>query len=136
MFSCTFPVRYYETDPMGIVHHSEYIRYFECCRNAWLEECGYGVAECAADGIVFPVARLDCRYKYSARFGDMITVTTEIEEYSGARITMHQQVLTADGKVCVDGHITLGFMDANTGRVMRCPERLAEIIDREFNKQQ
>lgn len=135
MYSYSFPVRYYEADPMGIVHHSEYVRYFECCRNNWLDACGYGVAECAADDIVFPVARLDMRYKYSARFGDVVTVTTEIEEFTGARITMHQQVLNGDGKVCVDGHITLGFMNSKTGMVMRCPEKLTAIIEKELNKQ-
>ena len=37
-FETTFPVRYYETDQMGVVHHSNYIRYFECARNAMIDQ--------------------------------------------------------------------------------------------------
>ena len=41
----TFPVRYYETDQMGVVHHSNYIRYFECARNTLMAEGGYPIEQ-------------------------------------------------------------------------------------------
>ena len=42
-YETSFPVRYYETDQMGIVHHSNYIRYFECARNLMIREGGYPI---------------------------------------------------------------------------------------------
>ena len=43
-------VRYYETDLMGIVHHSNYIRYFECGRNKWIRDVGLPIEELEASG--------------------------------------------------------------------------------------
>lgn len=129
MYSLKIPVRYYEADPMGVVHHSEYIRYFELARDTWMSEAGYSIADAAADNVVFPVTHIDLDYKYSARFGDTVTVTLELESFTGARVTFHQTVLNADGHVCADGHVVLGFLNSETGRIMRCPEKIAALIE-------
>lgn len=131
MYSITFPVRYYEADPMGVVHHSEYIRYFELARNRWLHDNGYTQEVCEADKIVFPVVHLECDYKRSARFGGLVRATVEVESFTGARVTVHQTVLDEQGNLCAEGRVTLGFLKTDSGRVVRCPERLAEIINKE-----
>ena len=56
-YETSIKVRYYECDPMGIVHHSNYLRYFECARDEMIESWGYGVEQCQADGITFPHSR-------------------------------------------------------------------------------
>ena len=132
MYSITFPVRYYEADPMGVVHHSEYIRWFELARNRWLHDNGITNEVCGEEHVVFPVVHLECDYKTSARFGGLVTATTEVESFTGARITMHQTVLDEQGRLCAEGRVVLGFLNTDTGRVMRCPERLAELINKEL----
>ena len=62
-------VRYYETDQMGIVHHSNYIRYFECGRSQMLKELGLPMERIEADGVMTPVVSVECRYKAPARLG-------------------------------------------------------------------
>ena len=133
MYSITFPVRYYEADPMGVVHHSEYIRYFELARNRWLHDNGYTITVCDEDEVVFPVVHLECDYKHSARFGGLVTATVEVEEFTGARIKVRQTVTDEDGVLCAEGRVVLGFLNTRTGRVMRCPERLALILEKELN---
>ena len=59
-------VRYYETDQMGIVHHSNYIRYFECGRSDMMEKLGLPISEVERAGVVLPVVAVECRYKRSA----------------------------------------------------------------------
>ena len=63
-------VRYYETDQMGIVHHSNYIRYFECGRTAMLKELGLPIEKIEEAGVMLPVVSVECRYKVPARLGD------------------------------------------------------------------
>ena len=68
----SFPVRYYETDQMGIVHHSNYIRYFECARTVLLVDCGCPIETCEKeDGVTFPIVSLECRFRYPAKMGDV-----------------------------------------------------------------
>ena len=64
-----FPVRYYETDQMGIVHHSNYIRYFECARNNMMREFGYPIEKCEEDGVTVPIVSLSATTSIRLRWG-------------------------------------------------------------------
>lgn len=133
-YEVEFPVRYYEADPMGVVHHSEYVRYFECARNAWLHEIGYLHKDSLEDGIVIPVVDLSIRYRHSARFGDVVKVTAEVRSFDRATLAMHQQVIDGEGVVCAEGDVTLAFLSTRLGRPVRCPERLTELINNQLNQ--
>lgn len=132
LYQVTFPVRYYETDPMGIVHHSEYIRYFEIARDTWLKSVGFDHRKCMEENLVFPVVSLRCDYKISAKFGQDVTVTAEITEFTGATVTFRQQVLDPDGNVCADGEVKLAFINTKLGHVVRCPESLRATFDGKY----
>lgn len=131
-FETKFPVRYYETDQMGVVHHSNYIRYFECARNGLMSEGGYPIEDCEADGVTVPVVAVECKYKHSAIMGDVLTVTAIIDKLPLAKLTVKQTVLNQDGKICAEGKVTLGFLDKATGRPIACPEKLVRIIENSF----
>ena len=132
-FEISFPVRYYETDQMGIVHHSNYIRYFECARNLMIREGGYPIEQCEADGVVIPIVSVECKYKHSARMGDVVRCTASIEKVPLAKLVIKQQVYNQDGILCADGQVILGFLDKNTGRPVGCPEKLLEMITSRMN---
>ena len=119
------PVRYYETDQMGIVHHSNYIRYFECARATLMIDCGCPIDKCEAeDGVTFPIVSLECRFKYPARMGDVVTAVATVESLPTAKLVIGQAVYNQDGVLCAEGKVTLGFLDKTTGRPVRCPERI------------
>jgi len=63
-------VSYYETDQMGIVHHSNYIRWFEDARVDFLEKVGFSYAKMEEIGIMIVVLGASCDYKVYARFGE------------------------------------------------------------------
>lgn len=128
-FEIQLPVRYYEADPMGVVHHSEYLRYFECVRNQWLESVGFGYKRCAEESIVFPVVSLDCKYHRSALFGQVVTATMELADFNRVTATFHQSVIDPDGNVCAEGNVTVAFMNTRLGHAVRCPDALYKIID-------
>lgn len=128
-YETRFPVRYYEADPMGIVHHSNYIRYFECARDEMIDAWGYGVEKCAEDGIVFPVVSLNVRYHASARIGDVLKVTARIDKLPMAKLTVEQAVYKQDGTLCAEGTVVLGFINSATGRIMPCPRKLLDVME-------
>ena len=133
-FEVSFPVRYYETDQMAVVHHSNYIRYFEIARNAMMVAWGFPIERCESEyGVMIPIVSVECRFKHPARMGDVLTAVAEIDRTPLAKLVVRQAVLNQDSEVCADGSVTLGFIDAKTFRPVRCPELLAEIIENHLN---
>ena len=58
-------VQYYETDKMGIVHHSNYIRWMEEARIDFLDSIDFGFAMLESQGVISPVIGVECDYKFS-----------------------------------------------------------------------
>jgi len=79
-------VNYYETDKMGITHHSNYIRWMEEARINFLEQIGFGYDKLEEDGIISPVIAVECDYKVATTFGDCIEIEVEIEEFKGVKL--------------------------------------------------
>ena len=71
-------VNYYETDKMGITHHSNYIRWMEEARTAFLNRHGCGYAWFESEGVVSPVLSVSCQYKHSSTFEDRININVSI----------------------------------------------------------
>ncbi|MEI3219704.1 MAG: thioesterase family protein [Lachnoclostridium sp.] len=86
-------VQYYETDQMGIVHHSNYIRWFEEARIDLLEQMGIGYDKIEKEGIISPVLGVEANYLRMVRFGDTVTIETNITEYNGIKLIVEYRVL-------------------------------------------
>lgn len=85
-------INYYETDKMGIVHHSNYIRYIEEARCYWLENIEMPFSLLEENDITIPVLGVNCDYKYHVTFGDTIIIKPFVKEYSGVRLTIGYDV--------------------------------------------
>ena len=88
-------VRYYETDKMGITHHSNYIRWMEEARVDFLKQIGWSYEKLEADGVISPVTAIDCRYKASTTFPDEITIAVSVAEYRGVRLKFRYEMTDA-----------------------------------------
>ena len=84
--------QYYETDQMGIIHHSNYIRWFEEARTDYMEQLGMGYAEMEKAGIVSPVLGVDATYLRMARFGDTVSIKTKIISYNGIKLSVEYEI--------------------------------------------
>ena len=81
-------VRYYETDKMGITHHSNYIRWMEEARIDYLERLGWGYDKLEKMGIISPVLSVDCNYKQSTTFPDEVAISVFMQEFNGVRFKL------------------------------------------------
>ena len=87
--------KYYETDQMGVVHHSNYIRWFEEARIDWMEQAGIHYDEMEARGIIIPVIGVSAEYKTMTHFRDTVEVFFHLDRYNGVRFAMSYQVRDA-----------------------------------------
>lgn len=128
-----FPVRYYETDQMGVVHHSNYIRFFELARNQMMAAVGFPIWVCERDyHVMIPIVNVTCHFKHPARMGDTLRAVAMIDKVPQAKLTIRQQVWNQNGELCAEGEVLLGFIDSATFRPCRCPEPLATIIENQL----
>jgi len=119
-------VAFYETDAMGIVHHANYLRFFEQARVCWLEEHDRPYGAYLEEGIHFAVTRAEADYRLSARFDDRLEITTWIEWVRGASLCMGYRVCRGDD-LLVSGSTEHAAVN-DEGRVRRIPrERRREL---------
>lgn len=120
-------VQYYETDKMGIVHHSNYIRYMEEARVDFLEQIGWGFDKLEQAGIVSPVVGVQVRYKQPCRFPENIEISVSVEKYNGVLLHIgYEMKQTQTGVVVCIGHSEHCFLDA-AGNSMRLKQHFSEL---------
>ena len=85
-------INYYETDKMGIVHHSNYIRFLEEARCRWLKEIGVSMECLEENGYTIPTLEVNCQYKKHVTSGDTILIKPILSEYNGVRMTVSYEV--------------------------------------------
>lgn len=85
MHTIQIPVRYQETDMMGIVYHANYLVYLEIARTELLRQLGVGYKDMEQAGFVSPVTNVTVDYKKSVTFGDTVNVRVWVDSYSKIR---------------------------------------------------
>ena len=91
-------VQYYETDQMGVVHHSNYIRWFETARIDALDQAGLTYAKMEEDGLFGVTLSVSCEYRRSVRFGQTVEVEPVLTDVDDRFMTIHYVVRDADSK--------------------------------------
>ncbi len=140
---CSIEVRYYETDLMGIVHHSNYIRYFEYGRIKMLEEIGLPISEIEGRGVMLPVVSTFCTYKTPSRMGEILRIISSVESMPMAKMkiktrivkesSQNPETLPAEiGATVAEGEVVIGFIKADTRRPCRIPDYAAQIMEKYF----
>jgi len=94
-------VFYYETDQMGIVHHSNYVRWLEEARIDFMKQIGISYAAMEEMGILIPVLGVSVTYKIPFRYGERMYISVKPCEYNGIKFKLEYELRNAeDGKVC------------------------------------
>lgn len=113
-------VYYEDTDLAGIVYYANYLKFIERGRSEWVRALGVDqVALKEDEGIVFAVRRVEADYHAPARFDDALTVVTEVDTVTGARLVMRQSV-ERDGEVLFSALVTLVAL-SDSGAPARLP---------------
>lgn len=116
-------VQYYETDKMGITHHSNYIRWMEEARSEFLREIGWGYERLEAMGVISPVTSISCDYKKTTTYADDVTIDVRIKDFNGIRLVVGYEMRNVEGKLVFSGTSEHCFLSAS-GKILR--------VDREY----
>ena len=128
-FETKIRVEYHHTDQMGIVHHSNYVKFFEVARTEWLRASGLTYAEMERRGVMMPIVDVAVKYRNPALYDELISVTAYVDEPPMARMTFRYEVRGEDGRDIASGSTTLGFIDTETRRPVRAPKWLLEVVN-------
>ena len=104
-------VNYYETDQMGVVHHSNYIRYFEEARISFMEQAGYPYDRLESENILSPVLGVSCKYLHALRFGDTVRIDVRMTKMSRVKCSFSYEITDAEtGEIRARGTSDHGFI--------------------------
>jgi acyl-CoA thioester hydrolase len=126
-------VRYAETDQMGVVHHRNYLVYFEESRTRLMSDRGCSYAEMERKGLALPVRRVEVRYRAPAFYDEELAVRTRVGRVRAASLTFESEVVrVADGVVVASGEVELACFrkDAAERRPLPLPDELLSLLGR------
>jgi acyl-CoA thioester hydrolase len=115
-------VRYAETDRMGLLHHANYLVYFEQGRTELLRSQGLAYRDLEDQGYLLVLTKAEVRYRRPARYDDLLTVRTTVVKTTAVRID-HRYELLRDGLLMAEGTTTLACVDRE-GRPQPLPDYL------------
>jgi acyl-CoA thioester hydrolase len=118
----TVRVRYAETDRMGLLHHANYLVYFEQGRIELLRSLGQSYKQLEDQGYLMVLTKLEVRYRRPVRYDDLVTVRTSVVRTTAVRIDHRYEVLR-DGLLVAEGASTLACVDRD-GNPQALPECL------------
>lgn len=108
-------VRFNEADPLGIVWHGHYLRYFEDGREAFGKVHGISYLDCYHHGLAVPVVSVQCDYSKPLRYGDTVLVDTTYINSAAAKLIFDYKIYEAGKKTLVaKGSSVQVFVDAKT----------------------
>ena len=125
-FETQVRVRYDEADPMGMVHHANFFRYFELGRTEMLRATGGSYRKMEAAGLLIVVVKANVSFRRPARYDDLLTIRTKVREFGHAKIE-HEYVILRDEELLTEATVTLAVLDRD-GNVQRVPDWLRDSV--------
>lgn len=121
-------INYYETDKMAIVHHSNYIRFFEEARLDMMDQFDLNYRKMEDMGIIIPVMSVDCKYIVPLCFDDEVKIHTKIVKFDGIKMEIAYEIYR-DDVLCTTGHSGHCFLDKDMK-----PFRMKRLYPNLYNK--
>ncbi|BEU87961.1 thioesterase family protein [Selenomonas sp. TAMA-11512] len=128
-------VHFYDTDTMAVVHHSNYIRWFEIGRVEFLRSADITLNELMEAGFVFPITEVKAKYHAPAQFDDELVIITHPEALTKAKMAFSYEIRRKeDNTLCVTGFTQNVFTDKASGKITRLPEVYAAKLQAAMNR--
>lgn len=115
-------VRYAETDKMGIVHHANYLVWFETGRSELCRSRGFSYKEMESDGLLMLVAESYLRYKAPAHYEDVLVIRTKVAEVRSRSIRFVYEVYRPEDDVLIAEGETVHLVTDTDKKIRHIPE--------------
>jgi acyl-CoA thioester hydrolase len=121
-------VRYAETDQMAYVYYGNYALYYEVARVEAFRFLGFPYKDLEASGMMMPVLELHTRYIRAAKYDDLLTIQTVIQQMPSVKIVFQYQIFNEQAVLLNTGETTLVFVDIKTQTPRRCPPEILSLF--------
>ena len=121
-------VRYGETDPMKYVYYGNYAEYFEVARVELFRTLGMSYDEIEKRGIFLPVSEYKIKYLKPGLYDQLLEIHTYVKKIPGVKIEFDYEIYNEDKVKITQASTTLFFLDAETNKIVRCPDFLLDLI--------
>ncbi|MCB2289747.1 acyl-CoA thioesterase [Clostridium sp. CS001] len=124
-------VRYAETDKMQIVHHSNYLIFFETARTEFIKGSGMSYSQMEENNIMLPLVESNCKYIAGAKYEDELTVKAWIKELTPVKVQFNYLVIREkDGKEIARGSTTHAFVSSNAFKIINMKKKHLEVFEK------
>lgn len=127
-------VRYGETDPMKYVYYGNYAEYLEVARVELFRELGIPYNEIENQGIWLPVSEFSIKYLKPGLYDEILEIHTYIKKLPGVRIEFEYEIYNSSKEKITEAKTTLFFLDAKSNKVVKCPEFLMKILQKNWTE--
>jgi acyl-CoA thioester hydrolase len=124
----TLRVRYAETDTMGVVYHAHYLVWFEVGRGDYFRAIGQDYGEWERLGYFLPVSEAHVRYHAPARYGDLVTIYTGLEQIRSRGLTLGYTARDAASQTRLASGWTKHICMDREGRARRLPDDMLHLL--------
>lgn len=113
---------------MGVVYHGNYAQFFELGRTEWLRTLGVTYKDMEMSGIMLPVISLNCNFKKSALYDDVLTVKTILKKTPSVKIEFDYEITNQNNELICTGNTVLAFIDMKRNKPTRCPNYILDLL--------
>ena len=127
LFRCTHRVTYADCTIGNHIYHSRYLDLLEAARGEFLRSVGPSVLELQKSDFIFPVIEAKLRYKFPARYDDLLTIEVWVTALEKIRVNFGHRILNQNGKLILEAetfHVCTGLDE----KPKRLPEELAQKL--------
>lgn len=125
----SFRVTYPETDRMGTVHHSNYVKYYETARWELLRSIGVPYSSLEESGVMCPVIRMNFRFVKITRYDELLTVVTTLKAIKGVRVWFEYKLYNEQNELINEAETELAFVGLNDWKPCKAPDVLLKAIE-------
>lgn len=129
-FSLLVRVYYEDTDAGGIVYYANYLKFFERARTEWLRALGVEQDILLAEQVGFVVTDVQMKNHKSAKFNELLTISSQISTLKRASMIFSQQITNADGQLLCSAEIKVACVNPQVGNARPMPANVLEVLQR------
>ena len=123
-------VLYADTDAMGVVYHTNYIKWFEIGRSELMRQLGVPYTELGKVGLNLPLIKVSCEYLKFATYDQLLTVETEFDYIKKATVRYNSRIWNENKENLIAEGYTIHVCTNNEGKIRRIPKLLLELINK------
>ena len=118
--------QYHETDQMGIIHHSNYVKWMEEARIGYMNQMGFSYKRVEKMGIISPVVEISVAYKKQVSFDDEIQISVSIKKYNGISLEFNYQFFNiTKNEICTTAYSRHCFL--KNGKLISVKKEVPEL---------